>query len=146
MQQLIIILRQVIFIAPILWILELFQNWLHFLATGKWGWVYPGSEYHWFSFQTLGNWALSVVVIYLVYRLWFNPKKTNTLLRIFIVGIMGLVLEWCNGFLFFQFTGNHLFIWESSSFLYIDYIAMPMWWFNAAVYHFLSMKLINLHE
>lgn len=140
------IIRQVVVIAPILWLLELFQNKLYFTATGKWGWVYPGSPYHWFSFETLTNWGLSVAVFYIVYRCWFIPKRLHTVKRIFIIGVMGLVLEYANGFLYHQVTGSYLFIWEQSRFTYIDYIAIPMWWFNAAVYHFMSGKFLNLHR
>jgi hypothetical protein len=140
------IFRQVIVIAPILWLLELFQNKLYFLATGKWGWVYPGSPYHWFSFETLPNWGLSVVVIYIVYQSWFMRRYTSTLKRILIIGIMGAILEYANGFAYHHFTGSYLFIWEASKLKYIDFIAIPMWWFNAAIYHFLSCKLLNLQR
>jgi len=140
------ILKQIIVISPILWLLELFQNWLYHSVTGKWGWIYPDSPYHWFSFETLGNWALSVVVIYTVYRIWFIPRYTGVLTRILVIGAMGVVLEYANGFLYHQFTGSYLFVWEHSRFKYIDFIALPMWWVNAAVYHFLSLKLVNLHR
>jgi len=140
------IIRQVIVIGPILWLLELFQNKLYFIATGKWGWVYPGSPYHWFSFETLPNWGLSVVVIYIVYRMLFIPKRINVFLCIFIIGIMGVILEYANGFLYHHVTGHYLFIWEYSWFKYIDFIAIPMWWLNAAVYHFLTFKLLDLHK
>ena len=146
MTHLIRIIQQVIVIAPVLWLLELFQNRLYFIATGKWGWVYPGSPYHWFSFETLSNWALSVIVIYAVYRIWFIPKNKNFIFRIVIIGIMGLVLEYFNGLIYHEFTGNYLFIWEHSRFKYIDFIALPMWWVNAGVYHFLSCKLLKLHQ
>lgn len=140
------VIRQVIVIAPILWLLELFQNKLYFLATGKWGWVYPNSPYHWFSFETLANWALTVVVIYIVYRVWFIPRYTGILTRILIIGLMGVILEYANGFLYHHVTGSYLFVWEHSRFKYIDFIAIPMWWVNAAAYHFLSVKLVNLHR
>jgi hypothetical protein len=140
------IIRQVIVVGPMLWLLELFQNKLYFLSTGKWGWIYPGSPYHWFSFESLPNWCLSVVVIYIIYRVWFMPKQMNALLCIGIIGIIGVGLEYANGFAYYQVTGRYLFIWENSWFKYIDFIAIPMWWFNAAVYHLLTFKLINLHR
>ena len=140
------IFKQIIIIAPILWLLELFQNRLYHTATGQWGWIYPNSPYHWFTFETLGNWALSVAVIYIVYRIWFIPRYTGVLTRILIIGLMGAVLEFANGFLYHHFTGSYLFVWEHSRLKYIDFIALPMWWINAAVYHFLSLKLVNLHR
>jgi len=140
------IVRQVVLIGPLLWLLELFQNKLYFFATGKWGWVYPQSPYHWFSFETLPNWGLSVVVFYFIYRFWFRPKKMSVAASILIIGILGVVLEWCNGFLMHRLTGEPMFIWEHSSFLYIDYIAFPMWWFNASVYHFMSAVFFKLHD
>jgi len=146
MNFIIILLRQLIFIGPILWLLELFQNRLYFMATGKWGWVYPDSPWHWFSFQTLPNWTASVAVMFLLYRFWLYPKKINVVLRITIVGLAGFLLEYLNGFAFFSFTGKYLFVWEQSSLVFIDWIALPMWFFNAAVYHFLSCTLINMHE
>lgn len=146
MKHVIRIFKQVIVIAPILWLLELFQNKLYFLATGKWGWVYPNSPYHWFTFETLANWGMSVIVIYIIYRVFFIPKYTSTLVRILIIGIIGFILEYANGFFYHQLTGSYLFIWEHSRFTYIDLIALPMWWFNAAVYHFLSIGLLNLHR
>lgn len=140
------ILRQVIIIAPILWLFELLQNRLYFEATGKWGWIYPNSPYHWFSFETLINWALTVLVIYIIYRIWFIPRYTKLMPRIVIIGMIGVVLEYANGLLYHQFTGSYLFVWEHSQLKYIDFIAIPMWWVNAAIYHFMSVNLVNLHR
>ena len=89
---------------------------------------------------------MSVVVFYFIYRFWFRPKEMSAVASILLIGVLGFILEWCNGFLMFQLTGKHMFIWENSSFLYIDYIALPMWWFNASVYHFMSSVLFNLHD
>lgn len=146
MEQIKNVVRQVAVIGPWLWLLELFQNKLYYFATGRWGWVYPQSPYHWFTFETLPNWCLSVFVFYWIYRLWFGPKNMNPIMRIFIIGVLGVILEWCNGFLIHQITGKPLFLWENSSLLYIDYIALPMWWFNASVYHFMSTGFLNLTE
>ncbi len=140
------LIRQIIIITPILWLLELFQNRLYHSATGKWGWVYPGSPHGWFSFETLGNWALAVVVMYLLYRIWFIPRYSRLLTRIFIIGIIGVFLEYTSGLLFHHLTDSYFFIWEHSRFRYIDFIALPMWWVNAAVYHFMSLGLVNLHR
>ena len=139
------VLRQVLYIAPMLWILELFQNWLYHAATGNWGWVYPGSQYHWFSFQTLGNWAMSVVVIYILYAALLRPKKAHWIVKVLVVALVGFVLEWVNGYLYLALTGEYLFLWEQSAFRFIDYIAFPMWIFNAVVYHVMSSVLVNLH-
>ena len=70
----------------------------------------------------------------------------KALKSILIIGVLGVILEWCNGFLIHHLTGENMFIWEQSYFVYIDFIALPMWWFNASVYHFMSNVFLNLHD
>ncbi|HMB20937.1 MAG TPA: hypothetical protein VKQ10_07710 [Spirochaetota bacterium] len=139
------VLRQVLYIAPMLWILELFQNWLYHGVTGNWGWVYPGSQYHWFSFQTMGNWAMSVIVFYILYAAVLRPRRVHWLINILVVALTGFILEWVNGYLYLALTGEYLFLWEQSAFRFIDYIALPMWVVNGAVYHIMSTVFVNLH-
>jgi len=137
---------QVVFIAPALWLLGIFLNWLYHSATGGWGWIYPHTSYRFFSFMSLGNWVLAVIVIYLAYRLWFIPGNVNFLLRIGIIACLGFIVEFLNGYTHFYFTGEFFFVWPGSGQRFIAPIALPMWVLNAAVYHYLSVRLVNLHS
>jgi len=139
-------LIQAFYVAPVLWLFEVLQNKIFALFTGTYGWIYPASSYHWFTFETIPNWGLSVIVIAAMYRYLFDSRQTPFLMRLLIVALTGFTLEWINGYLYNAVTGSPLFFWPGSAMVYIDFIAFPMWIVNALIYHLMAVTLIDLQK
>lgn len=132
------IILQSVTIGPVLWLFEILQNAIYMIFTGNWGWIYPASPYHFFSFQSIPLWLTAVAVIFTVYRFLFLPRNMKFIYRIIITALIGFILEWTNGYTYNLMTSHHMFIWEKSAFLYIDFIAYPMWCINALIYEIMS--------
>ncbi len=88
-----VLATQILYLAPVFWLLELTQNQLFRLVQGEWGWVYPASPYGWFSFGSLTLWAGAIFLLWTLHYYWFYPKKVSVWRRVLI----GAAFTWTGG-------------------------------------------------
>lgn len=130
---------QVFHLAPLFWLLELSQNVAWRWMNGEWGWVYPASAYHWFSFGSLVLWASAVCLMWSLHTFWFEPRRVKLWRRIVYGGAVTWGGEWLGGFLAVQLTGEPMQVWPGSSLVYVSYPAIFFWVSNITVYFLLTM-------
>jgi hypothetical protein len=143
--------KQVLFIGPLFWFMELLQNQVYFaahklLADGQgYGWGYhPGANGKptaWYSPMSLPLWALTVAVFSLLDELWFNRVRMHFVWRVVIAGVVGFFGEAFAGYGCEHFLGRCLQIWPGSPFRYIAVSALPFWLFDYVVFHWLTLEL-----
>jgi hypothetical protein len=130
--------RHQIFLTPLLWFVELLQNQLYRLIAGDWGWIYPQSPYHWFSFLSLANWSFAVVVYSLLFRWWFDPQAVPAWIRWPVMCVAGFASEFLTGLAWHLATGQYFFIWTHSPLPYIEIWALPLWFSTAILFDLLN--------
>jgi hypothetical protein len=139
-----VLATQVLYLAPLLWLLELSQNQAWRAVNGTWGWVYPDSPYEWFSFGSMVLWAGAVFLMWTMYYYWFYPKGVKPWTRVLIASVVCWAGEWVGGFLSVQLTGKHLQVWPDSKLVYVSFPAIFFWVSNVIVYHLLTVYVVDL--
>jgi len=139
-----VLATQILYMAPLFWLLELSQNQAWKAANGEFGWVYPDSPYRWFSFGSMILWAGSVFLMWTLHYYWFYPKGMKLWTRIAIASVVCWVGEWVGGFLAVQLTGQHLHVWPGSKLVYVSFPALFFWVSNVIVYHLLTVYVVDL--
>ena len=139
-----IMATQMLYLVPLLWLLELFQNQAWKAVNGTYGWVYPDSPYGWFSFGSMTLWAGAVFLMWTLQFYWFHPRKTRVWTRIAITSVVCWVGEWVGGYFSVHLTGKHLQVWPGAMLVYVSFPAIFFWVSNAIVYHLLTVYVIDL--
>jgi hypothetical protein len=138
-------LNQILFISPLFWFMELLQNKIYLLALDRYGWGYDpdpqGRLTSWYSFRSLLPWVTTVAVFSLLDTFWFERRRLALPLRMLIAGVIGFAGEWCTGFVSDRMLGHCLQIWPGSPLVYIAFSALPFWFIDYAVFHWLTREL-----
>lgn len=147
-------LKQVLFITPLFWFMELLQNYGYKLATGDWGWRYCDSvgqltearrSYDWHSLLSLLPWAFTVIVFSALEPV-FARHRVPFLLRMIVAGTIGFAGEYSVGYLGANFFHLYLQIWNHAPLTYISLSALPIWCLDFWVFHLLTQELRSAHE
>lgn len=143
-------LNQILFISPLFWFLELLQNKVYLLTIGRYGWGYEpdphGNLTAWYSLRSLFPWCTTVVVFSLLDAFWFERRRMPLPFRMLIAGLIGFGGEWTTGFLSDHVLGHCLQIWPGSSLVYVSLSALPFWFVDYAVFHWLTRELRMAHD
>jgi hypothetical protein len=139
-----VLATQILYLAPVFWLLELTQNQLFRLAQGEWGWVYPASPYGWFSFGSLALWAGAIFLMWTLHYYWFYPKKVTVWRRVLIGAAVSWCGEWVGGFIADKILGSPLQVWPGSPLVYVSFGAIFFWVSNACIYHLLTVNAVDL--
>lgn len=132
---------QIFLLTPIFWFNELLQNFLYNLLSGHWGWIYPASPYYWFTFTTLINWLVGVSIIFFLYQEIFMPRKLSFSFRIGSISILGFLGEYLSNFLITYFSGKVFIVWLNSPLIYIGWLALPLWCWDAFLFEWFYRKI-----
>lgn len=136
---------QLLFITPLFWCLELSQNVAWRWVNGDWGWVYPGSTHHWFSFSSLGLWAGAVALLWVLHTFWFQPWQTKAWQRIITSTLLCWMGEWFVGFLAAEVFNTPFLVWPGTQLVYVSFSALFFWLGNVLIYHLLTQKVTDLN-
>ena len=139
-----VLATQILYIAPLLWLLELSQNQAWKAVNGTYGWVYPDSDYGWFSFGSMALWAGAVFLMWTLHYSWFYPKGVKLWTRIAIASVVCWAGEWVGGFLPVVLIGKHLQVWPGTALVYVSFPAIFFWVSNVIIYHLLTVYVIDL--
>ncbi|MCP3143940.1 hypothetical protein [Pyxidicoccus xibeiensis] len=139
-----VLLTQVLYIAPLFWFMELAQNIAWKQMNGEWGWYYPESPYHWFSFGSLILWTGCVGLLWSMHCLWFYPRRMTVWPRILISAVVCWLGEWFGGYVAANVFGHPLQVWPGSPLVYVHYSALFFWVSNAVIYHLLTVNVVDL--
>ena len=139
-----VLATQILYLAPLLWLMELAQNQAWRAANGTYGWVYPDSPYGWFSFGSMTLWAGAVFLMWTMHYYVFHPRRVRIWSRVAIASLVCWVGEWVGGYLSVQLTGKHLHVWPGSSLVYVSGPALFFWVSNVIVYHLLTVNVVDL--
>lgn len=139
-----VLATQILYVAPLLWLLELLQNQAWRAANGTYGWVYPDSAYGWFSFGSMALWVGAVFLMWTLHFYWFYPRQVRLWTRVFITSAVCWVGEWVGGYLSVRLTGRHLHVWPGAVLVYVSFPAIFFWVSNVIVYHLLTVYVIDL--
>ena len=139
-----VLATQILYVAPLLWLLELLQNQAWRAANGTYGWVYPDSAYEWFSFGSMVLWVGAVFLMWTLHYTWFHPKQYRLWSRVAIASVICWMGEWVGGFMAVQLTGKHLQVWPGASLVYVSFPAIFFWVSNVIVYHLLTVYAADL--
>ncbi len=143
-------LNQILFISPLFWFLELLQNKVYLFTIGRYGWGYEpdahGKLTTWYSFRSLLPWCTTVVVFSLLDEFWFERRRMPLPVRAVIAGLIGFGGEWTTGFISDHLMGHCLQIWPESSLVYISISALPFWFVDYVVFHWLTRELRMAHD
>ena len=121
-----------VFLGPILWIQELLQNILTQAVTGDWGWIYPRSEHHWWSFHTMPSWGALAAAWLLLNVKVLEPRKMDIPTRLIIMAAVGWIIEYLNGFIQEHSGSEGLQVWPGSPLRYVTY-GCYLWWLQNGV-------------
>ncbi|HLL06203.1 MAG TPA: hypothetical protein VK539_36865 [Myxococcaceae bacterium] len=138
------LLFHVVYVTPIFWFVELLQNQLYWKLTGAPGWTYPRSPYHWFSFESLGLWGGSVVLIWCLHFFWFQRRGVGMVKRMIIAGTLCWAGEWLSGFVADQVFHRPLQIWTNAPLVYVQFSALFFWWWDVLLYQLLTVDIASL--
>ncbi len=139
-----ILLTQVLYVAPLFWFMELAQNVAWRWMNGEWGWMYPKSPYHWFSFGSLILWAGCVALLWSLHYFWFYPRRVKVWPRLAIGAVVCWVGEWIGGYIAANVFNHPLQVWPTSPLVYVHYSALFFWVSNCIVYHLLTIDVVDL--
>src|SRR6218665_117745 len=134
-----VLATQILYVAPLLWLLELLQNQAWRAANGTYGWVYPDSPYGWFSFGSMVLWVGSVFLMWTLHYYWFHPKQFRLWTRVGIASAICWAGEWVGGFMAVELTGKHLHVWPGAALVYVSFPVLFFWVSNVIVYHLLTV-------
>lgn len=147
-------LKQVLYITPLFWFMELFQNWIYKEVTGQYGWGYPDAAgalrdatvpLAWYSLKSVPLWGLTVVVFSTLEPI-FVKHKLSFLWRMAIAGGIGWAGEWTAGFLSTRVLHEYLQVWHDTKLIYISVSVLPFWCLNFLFFHLLTKELRVAHE
>lgn len=139
-----VLLTQVLYVAPLFWFMELSQNLAWRWMNGDWGWVFPKSPYHWFSFGSLFLWAGCVALLWSLHFFWFYPRRVKLWPRLAIGAVVCWVGEWVGGYIAANVFNHPLQVWPGSPLVYVHYSALFFWVSNCIVYHLLTNDVVDL--
>lgn len=139
-----VLATQLLFLTPLLWLLELSQNQAWRLVNGTWGWIYPDSPYHWFSFKSMILWAGCVWLLWTLYFFVYHPRRLSFWTRTLLSTVACWGGEWLGGFLSVELTGKHLQVWPGTLLVYVSFPALFFWLSNVVVYHLLTVYVVDL--
>ncbi|QDE93588.1 hypothetical protein BHS06_33930 [Myxococcus xanthus] len=139
-----VLLTQVLYVAPLFWFMELAQNVAWRWMNGDWGWVFPKSPYHWFSFGSLILWAGCVALLWSLHFFWFYPRRVKVWPRLAIGAGVCWVGEWVGGYVAANVFNHPLQVWPGSPLVYVHYSALFFWVSNCIVYHLLTNDVVDL--
>jgi hypothetical protein len=139
-----VLATQILYVAPLLWLLELAQNQAWKAVNGTYGWLYPDSPYGWFSFGSMVLWVGSVFLMWTMHYYWFHPRQLKAWARVGIGSVVCWVGEWIGGFMAVALTGKHLHVWPGATLVYVSGPAIFFWVSNVIVYHLLTVHVIDL--
>jgi hypothetical protein len=134
----------VIYVTPIFWFVELLQNQLYWTLNGEPGWTYPRSPYNWFSFESLGLWGGSVVLIWCLHFFWFLRRDVGLMKRMIIAGTLCWAGEWLAGFVAAEVFHRPLQVWTDAPLVYVKFSALFFWWWDVLLYRFLTVDIASL--
>ncbi|KAF0984073.1 hypothetical protein FDP41_007988 [Naegleria fowleri] len=136
------ILCQLAYIPFIYWFVELVQNKLCLLCIGEYRWIYPTSQYHHFSFDSVKAWALLPILFYSIYYFFLIPRRVNLWLGFIINATAGYVTEFIVGYFCTYVLKETLQEWPHSLFKFVGGIdCYIMWIFDAVLYHWLVFEM-----
>jgi hypothetical protein len=133
-----------VYVTPIFWFMELLQNQLYWVLTGKPGWTYPRSPYNWFSFESIGLWGGSVVIIWCLHFFWFLRRDVGQVKRMIIAGSLCWAGEWLAGFVAAEVFHRPLQVWTDAPLVYVGFSALFFWWWNVLLYQLLTVDIARL--
>lgn len=139
-----VLLTQVLYITPVFWFMELAQNVAWRQVNGDWGWVFPKSPYHWFSFGSLILWAGCVSLLWSLHFFWFYPRRVKVWTRLAIATVVTWAGEWFGGYVAANVFGHPLQVWPGSPLVYVHYSAIFFWLSNCIVYHLFTVNVVDL--
>ncbi|WP_141617130.1 hypothetical protein [Myxococcus sp. AB036A] len=139
-----VLLTQVLYVAPLFWFMELAQNVAWRWMNGDWGWVFPKSPYHWFSFGSLILWAGCVALLWSLHFFWFYPRRVKVWSRLAIGAGVCWTGEWVGGYVAANVFNHPLQVWPGSPLVYVHYSALFFWVSNCIVYHLLTNDVVDL--
>ncbi|MBJ6766167.1 hypothetical protein JGU66_35900 [Myxococcaceae bacterium JPH2] len=139
-----VLVRQVLYITPLFWFLELSENVAWRWMNGTWGWVYPESPYEWFSFNSLFLWAAAVTMLWALHHFWFYPRRVKLWQRLITSTVIGWMGEWFAGFIAAEVFHHPLQIWPNSQLVYVSFSALFFWLSNTILYHLLTLNVVEL--
>lgn len=139
-----VLATQILYVAPLLWLLELSQNQAWKAVNASYGWVYPASPYGWFSFGSMVLWAGSVFLMWTMNYYWFHPRGMRLWTRIALASMVCWVGEWVGGYMAVQLTGQPLHVWPGAKLVYVSFPAIFFWVSNVIIYHLLTAYVIDL--
>jgi len=139
-----VLMTQVLYVVPLFWFLELAQNVAWRWMNGDWGWHYPESPYHWFSFGSMILWAGCVGLLWAMHFFWFYPRKVRVWMRVGVGAVACFVGEWFGGYMADKVFDHPLQIWPSSFLVYVHVAALFFWVSNVIVYHLLTVNVVDL--
>lgn len=139
-----ILLTQVLYIAPLFWFMELSQNVAWRWVNGDWGWYFPESPYHWFSFESIILWAGCVVLLWSMHYFWFYPRRMKLWTRVALSAPACFVGEWVGGYVAANVFDHPLQVWPGSPLVYVHYSAIFFWMSNVIVYQLLTVNVVDL--
>jgi hypothetical protein len=139
-----VLATQILYLTPIFWLLELTQNQLFRIVQGDWGWVYPSSPYHWFSFASLMMWALGIGLMWTLHYYWFYPKRLTVWRRVAYGTVITWCGEWVGGYVADHVFGSPLQEWTGSPLKYVSFGAIFFWMSNVIIYHLLTVNAVDL--
>ena len=136
-------LRQILFLVPLFWFVELIQNCFYRLVTGRWGWTYPMNGDLPYYLASLVLWFIAVSTLALLYHFVFIPKKLVLWQKMLIIGVLGSFSEWFLGYIAANLFGYPLQVWTQSPLVYIHYSAFLFWCSNQIIYEYVSELLFK---
>ncbi len=139
-----ILLTQVLYIAPLFWFMELAQNVAWRWVNGDWGWYFPESPYHWFSFASIILWAGCVMLLWSLHYFWFYPRRVKLWTRVGIGAAACWAGEWVGGFVAANVFNHPLQVWPGSPLVYVHWCALFFWVSNVIVYQLLTVSVVDL--
>jgi hypothetical protein len=139
-----VLATQILYLTPIFWLLELTQNQLFRIVQGEWGWIYPSSPYHWFSFGSLMLWAGCIFLLWTLHYYWFYPKRVTVWQRVAFGTVITWAGEWLGGYLMDKVVGSPLQVWPGSPLVYVSFGALFFWMSNVIIYHLLTVNAVDL--
>ena len=97
-----------------------------------------GAEFFW-PVQFLAG--TTVAAFSLLDTFWFERRRTPLPLRMLIAGFIGFLGEWTTGFMSDRVLGHCLQIWPESPLRYVSPSALPFWFLDYVVFHWLTREL-----
>jgi hypothetical protein len=139
-----VLATQILYLTPFFWLLELTQNQLFRMAQGDWGWIYPSSPYHWFSFASLAMWSLCIWLLWTLHYYWFHPKRVSLWRRVAYGTVIAWFGEWLGGWVAANVLGVQLQHWPGSPLVYVSFGAIFFWMSNVTLYTLLTVHVVDL--